>query len=427
MTDALLRRVNPSEITSVVKPPVDAETLDAARTIVDDVRDRGLDALRDHAERFGERTRDQPILLDTSAMSCAFESLDERDRAVLVRTAERIERFARAQRACITDLDTDVPGGRAGHTVVPVTNAGCYAPGGRYPLPSSALMTAVTARVTGCQRVVVASPGAHRVTLAAAHVAGADEFLAVGGAHAVAALAFGCEGFERVDVIAGPGNAYVTAAKQLVSGVVGIDMLAGPSELLVLADDSADPAVIAADLLAQAEHDTRAVPILVTTCDALPDLVEAQLRAQLDALRTRDVAAQALANGYACVAPNLDDAIRVCDTVAPEHLEVMTRDAEGVGQRLRNAGALFLGATSAEVFGDYGAGPNHTLPTGGTARFQSGLSITHFLRLRTWLSIEDPAGSGLIDDVRRLAELEGLAGHEASAAKRADSGSDPGI
>lgn len=418
MTEPLLRRVRSDEVTSVVKPPVDAATLDAARTIVDDVRTRGFEALRMYAERFGERTPDEPILLDKPAMANAFESIDARDRGVLTRTAERIERFARAQRACITDLETDVPGGKAGHTVVPVHAAGCYAPGGRYPLPSSALMTGVTARVAGCERVVVTSPGAHPLTLAAAHVAGADEFLAIGGAHAIAAMGFGYAGFERVDVIAGPGNAYVTAAKQLVSGVVGIDMLAGPSELLVLADDSADPAIVAADLLAQAEHDTRAVPILVTTHEPLAEQVERELRAQLETLSTRDTASQALANGYVCVAGSIDEALDICNVIAPEHLEVMTRDARQIGSRLRNAGALFLGTSSAEVLGDYGAGPNHTLPTGGTARFQAGLSVTHFLRLRTWLAIEHPEESGLLDDVRRLAELEGLAGHEASAARR---------
>ena len=268
--------------------------------------------------------------------------------------------------------------------------------------------------------------------LAAAAIAGADEFLAVGGAHAVAAMAYGfADGdrdgeteFERVDVIAGPGNKFVTAAKQLVSGVIGIDMLAGPSELVVLADGSSHPAVVAADLLAQAEHDADASAMLVTTDGGLADSVQAELGTQLAELATRDVAERALGNGFVCVCESLDEAISVTDRVAPEHLEIMTADAEVVAGRIRNAGACFIGARTAEVVGDYGAGPNHTLPTGGTARFKAGLSVMDFLRLRTWIRLEDDseAAGTLLADTVRIAEMEGLAGHAASA--RARLGSD---
>ncbi|MGP1310003.1 MAG: histidinol dehydrogenase, partial [Phycisphaerales bacterium] len=298
-------------------------------------------------------------------------------------------------------------------------SAGCYAPAGRYPLPSSVLMTAVTARVAGCARVVVASPGAHPVQLAAAAVANADEFLAVGGAHAVAAMAYGFEGFDACDVVVGPGNRWVTAAKQLVCGVVGIDMLAGPSELLVIADDSADPTLVAADLLAQAEHDSDAVPMLLALSAGFADSVETELCAQLASLPTRDVAREALRNSFACVAASRDEARSLADTIAAEHVEVMLADADSFAASLRNAGAVFVGPRSAEVVGDYGAGPNHTLPTGGTARFRAGLSVNDFLRLRTWTRIDrvDDA-RGLFEDARLLAQMEGLAGHAASAAAR---------
>ncbi len=310
-----------------------------------------------------------------------------------------------------------MPGGRAGHTVVPVQAAGCYAPGGRYPLPSSALMTAVTARVAGCERVVVATPGAHPVTVAAAGIAGADAVLAVGGAHGIAALAYGFEDFAPVDLIAGPGNRWVTAAKQLVSGVVGIDMLAGPSELLVIADDDADPATVASDLLAQAEHDTDARAILVCLSEAFASRVDAELARQLESLATHQTARAALGNSFACVCASDDEMVTVADRVAPEHLEILTADAGDLARRLRHAGALFIGSGSAEVMGDYGVGPNHTLPTGGTARFRAGLSVLDFLRPRSWLRLDTP-DADLVADTVRLAEMEGLAAHAASARHR---------
>lgn len=412
-----LRRIEIEAIDRLAQSPVDAETLEGARTIVENVRRGGIEALRTYAAQFGERSDDQPLLLGRDEMAAALAALDPSDRAALERAAARIRQFAEAQRASIRSLSMDVPGGQVGHTVEPVDSAGCYAPGGRYPLPSSVLMTAITARVAGCSRVVVASPGADPVTVAAAAIAGADAFLAVGGAHAIAAMTYGFEGFERCDVIAGPGNRWVTAAKQLVGGVVGIDMLAGPSELLVIADESASADIVAADLLAQAEHDDDAVPMLVTTSPGLADAVDQALEVQLETLATSTTARAALANGFTCVVPDLDAAIACANRLAPEHLEIMTSDSSAVAERLRNAGALFIGTRSAEVLGDYGAGPNHTLPTGGTARFQAGLSVIHFLRLRTWMRF-DQVPEELVSDTRRIARMEGLAGHEASAARR---------
>ena len=267
--------------------------------------------------------------------------------------------------------------------------------------------------------MVVASPGAHPLMLAAAAIAGADEFLAVGGAHAIAALAHGFEGFEPVSVIAGPGNAWVTAAKHAVSDRVGIDMLAGPSELLVIADASADAGQIAADLLAQAEHDPMASAMLGTTSAELVEAVERELEGQLAALSTADVARAALGNGFACLVETIDQLIELADLVAAEHLEIMASDAGSLADRIRHAGGVFVGAGSAEVLGDFGAGPNHTLPTGGTATHSAGLSVFHFLRPRTHLTITDPAkADGLIRDSIRMAELEGLPGHAEAARRR---------
>ena len=278
-------------------------------------------------------------------------------------------------------------------------------------------MTAVTARVAGVSEISVAAPKPTDVTLAAAAIAGADRVLRVGGAHAIGALAYGAGPVAPVDVIVGPGSRWVTAAKKLVSGQVAIDMIAGPSELAVLADHSADPEVVAADLLAQAEHDYDAIPILITSSEQLADAVERALESQLQTLPTAPTARNALKNGYTVLVPTLEAGVEVCDRLAPEHLQVMTKQDEELASRLRHYGGLFVGAHSAEVFGDYGAGPIHVLPSGGTARLSGGLSVVDFMRVRTWLQVDTDA-QFLADDAAHLARLEGLEAHARAAESR---------
>lgn len=415
----ILRTVSPDDVV-VQRQAVDPTTLADASAIVQSVANEGDAALRAHAERLDALSNNAPLLLDRPTLDAARDALPSDQRALLERCADRIRHFARAQRDTLSPLTTTIPGGQAGHTLAPVQAAGCYAPGGRYPLPSSVLMTAVTARAAGVERVVVASPKPAPITLAAASVAGADALLQVGGAQAIAALAYGTASIPTVDVIVGPGNKWVTAAKQLVVGRVGIDMLAGPSELVVLADDTADPDVVVADLLAQAEHDPDAIPLLITTSAPLIPQVRQALEAQLADLPTAETARAALENGgRAILCPDLDTALTVCDRLAPEHLEVMTAAPQSVADRLNHYGALFIGPGAAEVLGDYATGPNHVLPTGGTARFTGGLSVFDFLRVRTWLRIDTPAqATELAQDAAALANLEGLAAHAASAKRR---------
>lgn len=414
---SVLRRLDPADVAVARVEPVDPDTLAAAREIVDRVAAEGEAALLEYRARLDPSTG--PLVHDRAALGRAFERLPQDTQALLERVAGRIRRFAEAQRACLSALDMAVPGGAAGHDVAPVEAAGCYAPGGRFPLPSSVLMTAVTARAAGVEAVWVASPRDDDLMLGAAFVAGADAFLAAGGAHAIAALAFGAGPVPRVDVIVGPGNRWVTAAKQLVSGIVGIDMLAGPSELVVLADAAADPETVAADLLAQAEHDPDARPFLVTDSAALAAAVDEALAAQLADLPTAETAAAALTRGGAVVCRDMDAAIDVVDRLAPEHLELLVADAPAVARRVRHYGGLFVGAGAAEVLGDYGVGPNHVLPTGATARYTGGLSVLDFLRVRTWLRVDDlDAAQGVVADAIALADLEGLAGHARSAARR---------
>lgn len=417
---AILRQVEADDPVLTAAVSLDASTLRGAESIVSDVRARGEQALREQALRWGDlEHEDQALVRSRTELEAALHALEPAQRELLERTAARIRAFAEAQRACLSELDVEVPAGRAGHSIAPVESAGCYAPGGRFPLPSSVLMTAVTARAAGVERVWVATPRPAAITLAAAAVAGADALLCVGGAQAIAALAFGAGPVPACDVVVGPGNRWVTAAKQIVAGHVGIDMLAGPSELVVLADHTADAATVASDLLAQAEHDPDARPILVTTHAPNIAAVRAQLERQLEDLPTAAIARAALERGGCAVfARSLREACAVTNRIAPEHLELHVEDDRAPMPELAHYGGLFRGAAAAEVFGDYGAGPNHVLPTAGSARYVGGLSVFHFLRIRTWLSIDAAACRELVNDAAALARLEGLEGHARSAERR---------
>lgn len=340
MSPFRFQRFDPADISRDRPGTLDTETLEQAGRIVEDVRCRGIKGLIEHSVQLGDLRPDEPLIHDRESLRFAFESIPGEQQRLLERTAERIRSFARSQRDCLCDMTVPVPGGTAGHTAQPVHIAGCYAPGGRFPLPSSVLMTAVTARAAGVPVVWVASPRPSGITLSAAHVAGADALLAAGGAQAIAALAFGAGPVPACDAVVGPGNRWVTAAKQLVSAQTAIDLLAGPSELLVLADASADPALVASDLLAQAEHDPEALCILVATEAGLISRVEAEIDLQLGDLPTAATARLAMESARVTFVPNQEDAIGICDALAPEHLEIVVENAEEVARRVRNYGAL---------------------------------------------------------------------------------------
>ncbi|MGA7096117.1 MAG: histidinol dehydrogenase [Acidimicrobiia bacterium] len=411
----LLERIEAGEVQRHTRPAVDAEAMKTAVDIVESVRSGGETALRRHGESLGDIGPGDELTYDRESLAAATEGLDSAHLATLHRTRDRIARFARAQLGGLSELDVPVEGGRAGHRWIPVSRVGAYAPGGRHPLPSSVLMTVVPAAVAGVDSIWVASPRPTPATLAAASVAGADGLLAVGGAQAIAALAFGVV-TPPCDMIVGPGNKWVTAAKKHLFGEVGIDGLAGPSEILVIADDGADPDLVAADLLAQAEHDVDAIPILVTTSAALADAVDIRIRDQLSDLPTSATATTALGNGFATVVSDLAEATGIAERLAPEHLALHVGPAEETAMRLRSYGSLFIGAGSAEAFADYGVGPNHVLPTGGGARYQSGLSVMTFLRSPTWSRLDDPAT--MVEDTVTLARMEGLEAHARAALRR---------
>jgi len=432
--ERMLTPVTPADVSLEIKDPVDETALSQAKAIIGELRPNGngpVDGkkLLDVAKRLGDVPADHAGSYTISVEDCkaAFDGLTDTERNSLLNIHRRVKVFAEAQRKSVTDIEIDIPGGKAGHTVSPCRAAGCYAPGGRYPLPSSVIMTAVTARAAGCDTVILASPRPAPITLAAAHIAGADLFLCVGGAQAVASMAYGVGESEvgaavpSCDVIVGPGNKWVTAAKSIVSGPCGIDMLAGPSEVLVVADETAKAEVVAADLIAQAEHDVVARAILLSNSQKIIDDVDAAVATQLACLPepNQSTAREAFKQSFAVICDSVDECIAISDDIAPEHLEIQTKDAMAVGMKCKNYGGLFVGEHAAEVLGDYGAGPNHTLPTGGTGRYTGGLSVFNFLRIRTWMRVDDKqASQPMVDDSIVMARLEGLEGHARAAEAR---------
>ena len=393
--------------------------LEQVSKIVDRVKSEGWSALTSYVNQFDNTPEGAKLIFGVNDLEKAKASLRKKDRALLNRIAARIEHFSRAQFNSLSRLSVPEPGGTAGHRISPVEKAGCYAPGGTYPLPSSILMTVIPARVAGVSEIWMATPAPSTLTLAAACIAGADAVLGAGGAHAIAALAYGAGPVPACDVVVGPGNKFVTTAKKYVAGDVRIDMVAGPSELLVLADETANPVRIAADLIAQAEHDEDALPVLITTSASIQEKVELCLAEQLSDLPTAPVARVSLYNGGSILASDVAEMITLSDELAPEHIQICTFGADDIAARLFHFGALFIGHASAEVFGDYGFGPNHTLPTHKYARKTGGLSVFNFTRIQTWLKI-DPEGipEDLVKDSISIARLERLEGHARAAILR---------
>ena len=388
------------------------------RSIIDHVRGTGDAALYQLTEEL-DHVRISSIRVPTSDLESALNDLDPGMRKILQEAAENIRRFHEKQlrRSWFSE---DGDGVILGQRYVPVQLAGVYVPGGTAAYPSSVLMTVIPAQVAGVEEVhLVSPPGSdglpHPYVRAAAAFLGVERVFAVGGAQAVAALAFGTETIPRVDKIVGPGNAYVAAAKRLVFGEVDIDSVAGPSEIVVLADHTAEAAFVAADLLSQAEHDTRASAVLVTTSEALARRVDAELGEQLSRLPRHEIAGQSLRDYGACiVVGSLEEAVQVVNELAPEHLELLVDDPWRVMTQVRNAGAIFLGAYSPEPVGDYFAGPNHVLPTGGTARYASALSVDDFVRHQSVIAYSRERLMRTGPNIASFARAEGLEAHARS-------------
>lgn len=401
---------------------IDAEVLGVAQRIIDDVKARGDEALIDYAAQF-DRAALSDLRVSAAEIEAAVAEVGPEFLEAIATAAMAIEEFH--QREVTQSWFTTQAGGVfLGQKVTPIRRAGIYVPGGRACYPSSVLMNAIPAIVAGVSEIAMVVPPdadgrVNPYTLAAAAEVGVSEIYKVGGAQAVAALAYGTATIPRVDKITGPGNAYVTAAKKLVMGDVGIDMLAGPSEVLILADETAEPAFVAIDLMAQAEHDPRASTYLVTTDETLPDDVELALEELLSTSPRRDLIERSLTdNGVIIVCPDVEIALDAANLIAPEHLEVMMEDPFELLGSIDNAGAIFLGPWTPESTGDYVAGPNHVLPTGGTARFSSPLGVDDFVKKSSVLSysLEGLEADG--STIMTIADAEGLDAHSRAVALR---------
>jgi histidinol dehydrogenase len=413
---------------AVDRPPseVPADVSRAVEAIVADVRARGDAALLEYTARFDDFRAPSAaaLAIAPAELDAAEQALEPPVRAALAYAAERIERYHSAALPKSWRL-TDEHGSVLGQEVRALDRVGIYIPGGRAAYPSTVLMTAVPARVAGVREIVLVTPPGPEgrvppAVLAAARIAGVTEGWRLGGAQAITALAYGTQSLRRVDKIVGPGNVYVALAKTRVFGDVGIDMVAGPSEVVVVADRAANPAWIAADLLAQAEHDPMARALLITDAPELFPRVEAALAAQLERLPRRAIAAEALAaNGAFVLVADLEGAVDVANRLAPEHLELMVAVPAALLPRVRHAGAIFLGAHTPEVVGDYVAGPNHVLPTAGTARFASPLGTEDFVKRSSVIEYSPSGLAAALPHLAALARIEGLDGHGRAAELRA--------
>jgi len=405
------------------------EIFSSVSEIIGNVRANGDKALSDYSQRFGGKAMDS-FRVGEREIEKAYLGISDDLRSAIEAAAHNIAAFASRQLGTLSALDAaeTSKGVFLGHDVIPVDSCCCYIPGGNHPLFSTALMLVIPAKTAGVRRVCAAVPPVkgtalpHPATLAALKTAGADEVYAVGGAQAIAAFAYGTESIRPVDIIVGPGNKYVTEAKRQVYGKVGIDFIAGPSEVLVIADSGADPAVIAADILAQSEHDTDAAGILVTTSEKLASEVAREVECQLKDLDTADTARAAWErNGRIIIADSLKEASKIANDIAPEHLEINIAEPFSIKPLLHNYGSLFIGEGSAEVFGDYAAGTNHTLPTMGASRYTGGVSVMTFLKICTFQQVTHEGIKHIADTSAVMAVNEGLTAHARAALIRKNS------
>lgn len=405
-----------------------ADIEESVREILRGVKERGDAAVSEYTQKFdGVLISPQELEVSASEIEESLESADKELLNVIKRAAENIRAFHERQKEN-SWFTTNQDGVVLGQKITPLDRAGVYVPAGSAPLPSTVLMNVIPAKVAGVREIVLCSPPdksgrINPLILACAKIAGADRVFKTGGAQAIGAMAYGTESIPKVDKIVGPGNIYVATAKKLVFGICGIDMIAGPSEVLVIADETANPRYVAADLLSQAEHDAFASAILVTTSKKIADEVNKELQIQLEKLPRKDIASKSVNNyGAIVITGSIDQAVEIANTIAPEHLELCVEDPFSLLPSINNAGAIFLGNFSPEPLGDYYAGPNHTLPTSGTARFSSPLGVYDFVKRQSIISYSKKAFEKVSSDVAAFADAEGLTAHANSIRIREDGG-----
>ena len=408
------------DIFARMTPTINVE--DIVADIIQTVRTKGDTALYEYSQKFDKASLTS-LQVTEEEIKEALASVEERFIDILKHAAKNIRKFHERQ-VRNSFIINDEDGIVIGQKVIPVDRAGLYVPGGTAAYPSTVLMDSIPAKIAGCREVVIVTPPnaqgkVNPVILAAAHIAGVDKIFKVGGAQAIAALAYGTESIPKVDKIVGPGNAFVAEAKKQVFGQVSIDMIAGPSEILIVADGKSNPKHIAADLLSQAEHDKMASAVLVTDSQTLAEAVQAELEVQIPQLARAEIARESIDNnGRIIVADNLDKVIEIANEIAPEHLELCVEQPFDYLDKIRHAGSIFMGRYCPEALGDYYAGPNHTLPTSGTAKFSSPLSVDDFVKKTQYTYYTREALERVAQDVAYFATAEGLTAHAKSAVIR---------
>lgn len=390
---------------------IEFESLESVSKIISDVRKSGDQVLIKYSKQFGDGDI-KNLELTQKEVSDALKLIDMDTLEAINFAIKNVRDFAYAQLSCLKNLDTKIGEAKLGHRVIPIEKVGCYIPGGNYPLPSSAIMTIVPAKVAGVKEVIAISPKIQPITIAACKLAGADRIFRVGGVQGIAALAYSTESIPKVDKIVGPGNKYVTSAKKQVYGECGIDFLAGPSEVLIIADETANPEFVAADILAQCEHDKDARGYLICFSEEFAKNVDLKAKEFLKELKTSEIASISYDKSICIVASSLEEAIELSDKKAPEHLELCFKDAQNYIESFKNYGSLFIGNYSAEVFGDYVSGTNHTLPTNQVSRYSGGLSVFDYVKVQTYQFIEEDKISRIASNASVLAGQEGLMAHK---------------
>jgi len=378
--------------------------------IIEDVKNNGDIAVKKYCEKFDGKIQNLEVTKDE--IDNAFNSVSPEIIEAIKQSINNVKNFAQSQLNSVKEFEIENEGVKLGQKIIPLERTGAYVPGGNYPLPSSAIMSCVPAKVAGVKEVIMCSPKIKDVTIVAGVLAGADRIFRVGGVQAVAAMAYGTETIPKVDKITGPGNKFVTFAKKQVFGVCGIDFLAGPSEVMIIADASANPKFVAADFLAQCEHDADASGILLTTDADFANKVKEQTEEILKTLETAEIAKKALDNSFIIIVDNMEEAVEIANKKAPEHLELMTRNNEDLINKLTCYGSLFIGNYSAEAIGDYCSGTNHILPTNKVARYTGGLSVFDFIKILTYQEALENKAQNVTKTASILANTEGLMGHK---------------
>lgn len=383
------------------------------KQIIKDVRQNKDKAVKKYTEVF-DKVKLKNFKVGKKEIKDAYKKTPRPTIAIMKKAAKNIESFAKRQLKNFKEFEYKKDGIILGQKIIPIEKVGVYVPGGNYPLPSTALMCAVPAKVANIKEIIVCSPKIKPATIVAADLAGANSIFKIGGVQAVAAMAYGTKTIPKVDKVVGPGNIYVTEAKKEIFGDCGIDLLAGPSEILIIADKYANPKFIAADILAQAEHDINAKLFFITNSNMLIGKVQKEIKNQLRDLETKEIIKKSLKKIKIILVKNLKDSIKIANEIAPEHLSLQVKNSRGCLDKLKNYGSLFLGEYSPIVFGDYCSGTNHVLPTGGSAKFTGGLSVKDFIKIQTYQCISKKGAKKLSKIASEFASIEGLTAHKKS-------------